>query len=222
MRLPGDLLSLAFCFVLGVPLVEVVGYLWHRFVQHRGLLGEALRQRHFVHHQHEYPAENLRPNRQYQDAKDWSWHILALMTFCLLGLLAWLDFLPFRFMLVLSVGGVVYARYVVGVFHDACHVPQHWLHRFRWFQRLMYLHDLHHWTPCNYGIVFFWMDRLFGTYCENQPSAPINVFPGLVISLWLTLLMRAYEWFFLLAFPIRGLREIANAFRTVFTWVDSR
>jgi sterol desaturase/sphingolipid hydroxylase (fatty acid hydroxylase superfamily) len=169
-------------FALGVPLVEVVGYLWHRFIEHGGLLGETLRHRHWVHHEREYPAENLRPNKQYQDAKDWSWYLLAVLTFCVLGLLAWLHILPLPSMLALSVGGVVYARYVVGIFHDVYHLPDHWLHQFRWFRRLMYLHDLHHWTRCNYGIVVFWMDRLFCTYRQEKPSVPINVFPGLLIN----------------------------------------
>jgi hypothetical protein len=53
------------------------GYLWHRFVEHGGLLSETLRHRHWMHHEREYPAENLRPNKQYQDAKDWSWYLLG-------------------------------------------------------------------------------------------------------------------------------------------------
>jgi hypothetical protein len=170
-------------FLLGIPLVEVTGYFWHRFVEHGGLAGEALRYRHWIHHEREYPAHDLRPDQAYQDARDWSWYVLSALTFCLLGFLVVIGILPFVWMLALSTGGVLYARFVVGVFHDLFHVPKnHWVHRFSWFQRLMFLHDLHHWQRCNYGIVFFWMDRLFGTFCQAKPAAPVNVFPGFVIG----------------------------------------
>jgi hypothetical protein len=80
----------------------------HRFVENGGLLGEALRHRHWVHHEREYPAGNLRPNKHYQDAKDWSWYALAFLTFCMLGLLGWFHILKLPSMLALSMGGVVY------------------------------------------------------------------------------------------------------------------
>ena len=34
---------------------------------------------------------------------------------------------------------------------------------------LVKLHDIHHYGNCNYGICFFMMDKIFGTYREDFP-----------------------------------------------------
>ena len=36
-------------------LVELIGYLWHRFVNHLGILGDKIRVTHYCHHEEIYP-----------------------------------------------------------------------------------------------------------------------------------------------------------------------
>ena len=191
-------------FFAGVPLVELSGYFWHRLVEHNGGLGNRLRYNHYVHHELHYPAESLRSYapEEYKDANDWSWYVLAAVVFAAFGILAATDALPIGYILALGLGAVAYARYVVSVFHDLYHIEDPsqlpakrlfpfggllrsvYLRLFRSprfqkkYKKLLYLHDLHHLERCNYGIVFFWADRLFGTFREKKAETAINVFPG--------------------------------------------
>lgn len=195
-------LTLLIWFVVGIPLVEFVGYLWHRFVEHNGMLGDRLRYPHYRHHELDYPAENLRPHEDYKSAEDGGWYLLGVITFCIIGIFVILGFFPLRWALAMAIGAIAYARYVVSVFHDLYHVDDVTriptirfqplprlirgvyirLSRATWFQkkleRLAYLHDLHHYARCNFGIVFFWLDRMFGTFRTDVAAIAINVFPG--------------------------------------------
>lgn len=171
-----QVLAAAALLIVGGPvLVELVGYFWHREAEHMGRLGDGIRYRHWVHHEREYPTDNLRPKGRdtYRVAGSWSWFLLA-------GIIGSLVFiaLPIRFAAPLTVGGMLYAWFVVNYFHRAFHIDKHWLNRFGWFRRLVRLHDIHHWEPGNYGIVFFAMDRLFGTYRAEFPPAKKSLFPG--------------------------------------------
>ena len=87
--------------------------------------------------------------------------------------------LPPRVAGALSLGGAVYAWFVVNSLHRSFHIEGHWLNRFGWFKRLVRLHDIHHWAVGNYGILFFGMDRLFHTLRVEFPSHKEDLFPNL-------------------------------------------
>lgn len=163
--------------LLGGPVVvEVVGYFWHRFAEHEGWLGDTIRYRHWVHHEQDYPTTNLRPAEaeKYQSAGSWSWYVVGSVTIGTLFLtLSLWQAVP------LTIGGAAYALAVMNAFHTSFHIKDHWLNRFKWFPRLVLLHDIHHYGPCNYGIAFFIMDWLFGTLCETMPDKPQHNFPRL-------------------------------------------
>jgi hypothetical protein len=75
-------------FLLGLPLVEVVGYWVHRLIFHDGLFGRKLRQPHVQHHMKDYPIENLRPVRdEYKSAADPLWHVIGAVILVILLLL---------------------------------------------------------------------------------------------------------------------------------------
>jgi sterol desaturase/sphingolipid hydroxylase (fatty acid hydroxylase superfamily) len=169
---PGILLL---CSVVAVALVEAIGYFWHRFAEHLGWAGDTVRYRHWVHHERDYPVGRLRPSgaREYRAAGSWTWFALGAVVIALIFLL-----LPFAYALPLALGSLLYAWGVIGYLHERFHVDGHWLQRFSWFRRIRRLHDIHHWRPCNYGILFFWMDRLFGTLREDFPRERENIFPG--------------------------------------------
>lgn len=162
-------------FTLGaVLLVEAIGYFWHRFAEHLGWLGDTIRYRHWVHHEVDYPIDRLRPagEWQYHRAGAWTWFVLGGVAAVLIF---WL--LPLSVALPLALGAFLYSWGVISYLHDRFHVEGHWLTKFAWFQRVRRLHDIHHWQPCNYGILFFWMDRLFGTLREDFPPQRIDIFP---------------------------------------------
>ena len=161
--------------IVAVALVEAVGYLWHRFAEHLGWLGDTIRYRHWVHHELDYPIEHLRPEdrARYRDAGSWTWFVLGAACLALIVAIA-----PPSVALPLAAGVVFYSWAVIAYLHGRFHVAGHWLQRFGWFRRVRRLHDIHHWQPCNYGILFFGMDRLFGTLREEFPARRENLFPG--------------------------------------------
>lgn len=163
---------------LTAPIIsESVGYAWHRTAEHAGYLGNKVRFRHWTHHEVHYPATALRPEhpKKYKDAGSWTWYIVGVIA---TAIIFWL--LPLHIGIPFIIVGWLYSVFLVEYFHRAFHVRGHWLHRFAWFNKLMLLHDVHHYGPYNYGIVFFWMDRLFGTFRTSMPSAQEERFPGFV------------------------------------------
>ena len=175
---PFDVLRALFMFgVVSVLLTEVIGYFWHRLAEHNGWLGETVRYHHWIHHEQDYPVHALRPAHpaEYKSAGSWTWYVLAGISIVALFLL-----IPLRDAVPITIGGVLYAWYVVNYFHESFHLEKCWLQRFPWFKRLTRLHDIHHWVQGNYGIVFFWMDKLCGTYVPDfpQPLVQQENFPG--------------------------------------------
>jgi sterol desaturase/sphingolipid hydroxylase (fatty acid hydroxylase superfamily) len=166
---------LALFTVGAVLLVEAIGYFWHRFAEHFGAMGNIVRYRHWVHHEVDYPVQALRPIGQadYRRAGAWTWFVLGGVVGALI-----LALLPLDWAMPLALGSFLYAWGVISYLHDAFHVEGHWLERFAWFHRIRRLHDIHHWQPGNYGILFFWMDALCGTLREEFPAQRENIFPG--------------------------------------------
>lgn len=161
--------------VAGPVIVEVVGYFWHRFAEHDGVFGQLLRERHIIHHESLYPLERLLSprNTPYLDAQSWTWYAVAGVVSVVLFFLV-----PLPFFLTAFASGVVYGR-LIAYAHSAYHIAGHPLQRFGWFRRLNKLHFLHHYERANYGILFFAMDRLFGTYRTTRSHSAVEQFPGL-------------------------------------------
>jgi len=56
-------------------LVELVGYLWHRFINHLGFLGDKIRVTHYCHHEEIYPHNDM-ISEEYKTSHDtWPWFI---------------------------------------------------------------------------------------------------------------------------------------------------
>ncbi|MGZ3708754.1 MAG: sterol desaturase family protein [Bdellovibrionota bacterium] len=162
----------------GFLAVEFGGYAFHRYVKHAGVFGDDTRRSHWLHHEVEYPIEKLRAGKDHVTTPiSVSWWFLGAFFSGIVFLP-----IPLAFSAAFVIGGWAYGLIFITWFHAAFHDETHWLHKKRWFQRLRYLHDLHHWKQCNYGIVFFFMDRTFGTYSDRMPKVKEDNFPGLEAS----------------------------------------
>jgi len=154
-------------FVAGPFLVEFVGYFWHRWVEHREVLGKSISFRHYRHHEVQYPVNKLRTDGPYDSADSWTWYVVGGVS--TVG--AFL-FMPVPYALSFTLGAWIYAHYIVANMHSAFHLNggTHFLWNYKWFHKLVKLHDIHHYGNCNYGICFFMMDKIFGTYREEFPT----------------------------------------------------
>ncbi len=156
--------------VVGPVGVEITGYVWHRFVEHHGWLGRVFTHRHWIHHEVAYPVQRLRAV-QYHDAHSWGWYV---MMSGLLGVFYLL--LPLPIAIAAGAGSLIYGWVVINYFHSAFHVRGHWLKRHAWFRRLTRLHDIHHFERANYGILFFGIDKLCGTFRAEFPHKKQDIF----------------------------------------------
>jgi len=169
----------ALFFLAGPFLVEFVGYFWHRWVEHREVLGKAISFRHYKHHEVQYPVNKLRTDGPYDSADSWTWYVVGGVS--TVGALL---LLPIAYAIPFILGAWIYAHYIVANMHSAFHLNggTHFLWKYKWFHKLVKLHDIHHYDNCNYGICFFMMDKIFGTYREEFPvgadgkRAKLNVF----------------------------------------------
>ncbi len=153
-------------FIAGPLLVEFVGYFWHRWVEHREVLGKSISFRHYRHHEVQYPVHKLRTNGPYDSADSWTWYVVGGLSTA-----GSISLLPIAYAIPFIAGAWIYAHFIVGNMHSAFHLNggTHLLWKYKWFQKLVKLHDIHHYDNCNYGICFFMMDKIFGTYRENFP-----------------------------------------------------
>lgn len=68
-----------------------------------------------------------------------------------------------RAVLMFAVGAVILVEVIGYLWH-------------RFMQQLIKRHDIHHFARSNYGIVFFGIDRLFGTLRDEFPTEKQNIF----------------------------------------------
>lgn len=174
------LLKIFLTLVVSVLFVEFLGYWVHRAIFHFGLFGSGLRKPHVQHHLEDYPPEDLRPQKrgEYKSAADPLWHVIGGCILLTISLLVIFGVVPVLYGVLLAVFSTLYAKYVVSVMHKQFHLPGSPLRKYAWFTRLVQYHDVHHYVNANYGIVFMWMDRLFGTFVPNSGNKRENIFPG--------------------------------------------
>lgn len=150
-----------FMFV-GIPLVEVVGYLFHKFLDH-GYIAKRIAYEHWKHHFKFYPPENLRPAYGYVKVNALEWKIFGPLFIALIFLL-----IPFEYALPASVGSVIYSI-VLWHFHRLFHIRKHFLSKNKYFLYIQKIHDIHHFdTTKNFTITNPVLDMLFGTYTSKS------------------------------------------------------
>lgn len=168
---------------------ELLGYFLHRLL-HSGKIG-FLSRSHMKHHLVLYgPLQSQRPGAEYQDATDGAvaignvgleWLIPGSALLC--GSVALLQLLRVTLLhqLIFVAGTLAWSFLMFSYLHDRMHLAGFWMERHRllkrWFLAARNAHDIHHWAlndegfmDKNFGIAFFFFDRLFGTLASDPPT----------------------------------------------------
>ncbi len=135
-------------------------YVWHRFILHGWGKNKLIGYRHQQHHFVDYPIDKLR-TIHYLAAHEWSWFVLIGIAIppLLIGAL-WYS----AFFLPAGIAATLWGL-ASSMGHDRMHYENHFWWDTSWWQDLMKTHDQHHYDDqTNQGILFFGMDRIFGTY----------------------------------------------------------
>ena len=176
-------------FVASIFVSELLGYLLHRLL-HRGTIG-FLSRGHMKHHLLLYgPLQSQRPGMDYQDATtgqvavgnvglEWLLPGAVLLALCV----STMTVLQVRLLhqAIFIAGSLGWSFLMFSYLHDRMHIAGFWMESnvlFRkWFIAARDAHDIHHWSlddeglmDKNFGIAFFFFDRLFGTLARERTS----------------------------------------------------
>jgi len=167
--------------ILGSMYSEFIGYFLHKLLHSEKI--QWLSKNHMIHHLKEYGPKMPMRTSSYTSSGNainpisigLEWIVplfLAVSVSVTLLLLLGLSILHTSiFISVAIVWGLLMFSYM----HDALHLKNFWMlnNRYlaKWFKDTRKLHDIHHvrltdegQMHVNFGICFFWMDKLFGTY----------------------------------------------------------
>ena len=179
-------------WILGsVFAAELFGYLLHRLLHSSWI--PWLSARHMTHHMVLYgPLQKQRPSEAYLDANTGrlsvgniglEWFAPSALLLAGLEGLFWTLHVRIVHQAVFFATVLTWSFVMFNYLHDGMHIKNFWMERNpvlkRWFRRARRLHDIHHRVlndgglmDKNFGIAFFWFDRLFGTLCREQ--SPFN------------------------------------------------
>jgi len=174
----------------GVIVAELVGYLLHRLLHSDRF--PALSRAHLIHHFLLYGPNQPMRAREYKDATvgraslgnvglEWLAPCGLVLFFCW-GIMS-LFHIPWRYQVVALVTMVAWPVFMFSYLHDRMHLENFWMERTPllrvWFRRARRLHDIHHRVlndegrmDRNFGIGFFFFDRLFQTLTKKH--CPFN------------------------------------------------
>lgn len=191
MTLPRALAAVA----AGCAFTELVGYFLHILLHSERIAW--LSRGHMIHHLRIYgPHRSLRRPGPYRDSVEGRYGFLGVGLEWLAPILLVLAASIAVCSLLLGVSvlaqalfmgaALLWGRFMFGTMHDSMHVEGHPLASApllgAWYRRVRRLHDIHHLRfsddgrmPTNFGICFFGLDRLFGTYEDtagafNEPG----------------------------------------------------
>lgn len=169
-------------FLGSIVYSEFVGYFLHILIHSEKIAW--LSRYHMQHHLRDYgPKDKMRTEKYKSGSKDrfsiiglgMEWVIPSLVILgVLFGALTLLGF-PWYQQVFSAACAITWSSLMFGYMHSRMHEKKFWMLKVpilgTWFKRVRRLHDIHHIhvTPegklnMNYGICFFFMDRIFGTY----------------------------------------------------------
>jgi sterol desaturase/sphingolipid hydroxylase (fatty acid hydroxylase superfamily) len=171
--------------LLGFVFSEVVGYIVHQLLHSEKI--PYLSRSHMIHHLKHYgPKMSMRSDAYLMSIEgrasigtvglEWMGP-LAVVSLLSIGSLLLLG-APLLYVIIGYVAAVTWGVVGFSMIHDAMHIRNVWLLRNpvlgRWFRRVRRLHDIHHVQindsgkmQKNFGMCFYLMDKLFGTYSPS-------------------------------------------------------
>jgi len=167
--------------LLGCLTAEIVGYFLHRLLHSNKV--KFLSRGHMIHHLKLYGPKDCQALDRYESSvvnrtsiagfgSEWFVPVFIIIGLILgIGLLLQISLL---LIVVFSGSIIAYTSFFFSYMHDKLHIQGFWMgkNRFlkKWFFRARKLHILHHKVlndegkmNTNYGICFFFYDRVFGT-----------------------------------------------------------
>jgi sterol desaturase/sphingolipid hydroxylase (fatty acid hydroxylase superfamily) len=166
-----------------VVYTEFVGY-WLHILLHSEKV-PALSRAHMLHHLRDYgPKKPLHRSGAYLNSAEsrtnflgvgMEWFLPVLLIISGSLAMLWLLGVPASHQIVFLLTGILWGHFLFGHMHSAMHLTDFWMLKVPvlniWFRKIRQLHDFHHLQISadgrmqkNYGICFFWFDRLFGSY----------------------------------------------------------
>lgn len=174
------MLAAASALIGGWFFCEFVGYFLHILLHSERI--PYLSRSHMIHHLKVYnPKQGLRQGGSYKGSAqdrtsvlgfglEWVAPIAFIMIVTALGF--WLLQIAIVYYFIFTLSAILWGYFLFGYMHDAMHLKEFWMERVPflrdWFYSIRKLHDIHHLEFSNdgrmlknYGICFFFFDRLF-------------------------------------------------------------
>ena len=152
---------------------SLAGYLVHLLL-HNKIVGRFAKD-HTAHH-NLYTVDDFVSNKYRSAGGKASTFVFVPIITCAMALLCiplwFLTHVWWIFAIVIIEG--IFVGWLNDYIHEVIHLKKHWLHKYKWFQKLKYLHRLHHKYPHkNHGIIWFIPDKLFGTFNYDNHNHPV-------------------------------------------------
>lgn len=181
-------LSVLAWLAASISVSELLGYWLHRLL-HSGKIG-FLSRNHMKHHLLLYgPLQSQRPGGGYQDATTGEvaignvgleWLLPGALLLGLSAVTMTALNVTILHQSIFVAGSLAWSFLMFSYLHDRMHMAGFWMERNvwlrKWFVGARDAHDIHHWTlndeglmDKNFGIAFFFFDRLFGTLARQRP-----------------------------------------------------
>ena len=158
-----------------IIITEFVGYFMHKIL-HTGKI-KWLSESHMVHHLELYPSTSLRteeykipPHAKFLGiGVEWLLPVVIVLT-VVGGLFTTLE-ISYLYFILYCVASIGYALVFLSWMHDQFHLKSPILRKNRFFKKARRLHDRHHVDmKINFGISFYVLDRLFGTFSTHKKT----------------------------------------------------
>jgi sterol desaturase/sphingolipid hydroxylase (fatty acid hydroxylase superfamily) len=173
-----------------VLLAELFGYVLHRLM-HSGSI-PALSRAHMIHHLLLYGPRQPMRTTEYKDATSGrasignvglEWLVPSALILAAIWSVMWVLGVPLGYRCLAFVTLVAWPTFMFSYLHDRMHIQGFWMERApllnMWFRTARRLHDIHHRSidesgrmDKNFGIGFYFFDRLFRTFARRH--CPFN------------------------------------------------
>lgn len=171
--------------VVAIIFAETAGYLAHVLLHSHKY--KWLSQAHMIHHMKLYGPKMPQLHKEYLKANTGRFFLLGvgaewvatLGTYmAVLVITAWLVGIPLYLIAIFVGVHAIWAAVIYSYMHDAMHLSEFWMinntYFKKWFLKIRSYHEIHHRDVddigrmnTNYGICFFVVDRVFGTFQPN-------------------------------------------------------